>query len=182
MRRLILVLGGARSGKSHFAQALAEAHVGTVAFVATALAFDDEMRARISRHQAERPSHWTTIEAPTGVAAAITRGAAGASLVLVDCLTLLANNVMLDLPEPIDATQAEQALQREVDDLLRQFAAGTADYVLISNEVGLGLVPDNRLGRVYRDALGKANQWLAARADVVVFMVAGQPLFVKGVL
>jgi adenosylcobinamide kinase/adenosylcobinamide-phosphate guanylyltransferase len=179
-RSLTLILGGARSGKSAYAQRLAAGLGGPVLYVATAEAGDEEMRARILAHQAERPAGWRTCEAPRNTGAAIEAAAGDARVVIVDCLTLLANNVIVPLPEDTAAAEAEAALNAEVAGLLAAFGAGSAHWLVVSNEVGLGLVPEYPLGRVYRDALGRANQRLAEAADNVLFMVAGLPLVVRG--
>jgi adenosylcobinamide kinase/adenosylcobinamide-phosphate guanylyltransferase len=181
-RSLTLILGGARSGKSAYAERLAARAGGRILYVATAEAGDDEMAERIAAHRAGRPAGWTTLEAPRGAGAAILATGMEYDVVLLDCLTLLANNVIVPLPEPISAPEAEAALRREVDSLLAVYAASSAKWLVISNEVGLGLVPPYPLGRVYRDALGRANQQLAGAADHVYFMVAGLPLVVKGEL
>ena len=178
-KRLTLVLGGARSGKSSYAQQLATERGQAVVYVATAEAGDGEMAARIAAHRAERPAHWQTIEAPHAVGAAIQSDAGEADVILVDCLTLLANNVIVPLPESVTAHEAEAALNAEIEAVLNTYAASRAEWIIVSNEVGLGLVPPYPLGRVYRDALGRANQRLATAADDVVFMVAGLPLKVK---
>jgi len=178
-RKLTLILGGARSGKSALAQKLAAERRRDVLYVATATAGDDEMAARIAAHRAERPAHWRTLEAPTQVGNAIRAAAGQAEVVLVDCLTLLANNVLAVLPETVPAEVAEAALGAEVDQLLAAYRAGAAEWLVVSNEVGLGLVPPYPLGRTYRDALGRANQRLASEADQVLFMVAGLPLTLK---
>lgn len=177
-RRLTLILGGARSGKSAYAQQLATERGERVLYVATAEAGDDEMKARIEAHRAERPAHWQTLEAPRAAGSAIL-SAGNADVILIDCLTLLANNVIVSLPEPVTEWQAESALREELDGLLAAYRAGDAEWIAVSNEVGLGLVPPYPLGRVYRDALGRANQRLAAAADEVLFMVAGLPMKVK---
>jgi adenosylcobinamide kinase/adenosylcobinamide-phosphate guanylyltransferase len=156
--------------------------------VATAQAWDDEMRERIAVHRDERPNHWHTLEAPTGVGVAVSSALqgnalqddAGPQIILVDCLTMLANNVILALPEPLQQSEADEALYAEIDSLLASYAAGDASLIVVSNEVGLGIVPAYALGRVYRDALGRANQRLAAAADRVVLMVAGIAMAVKG--
>jgi adenosylcobinamide kinase/adenosylcobinamide-phosphate guanylyltransferase len=193
-RRLTLVLGGARSGKSSYAEQLAAEQDGDVIYVATAEAWDDEMRRRIEAHKTQRPAHWQTVEAPrhpgpalatvlAGRAAAPDTAVAGSSVppvVLVDCLTLLANNVLITLPEHAGEMEATNALLAEVDELLAVWQAGAAHWIVVSNEVGLGIVPAYPLGRLYRDALGRANQRVAALADAVVFMVAGIPMYVKG--
>jgi adenosylcobinamide kinase/adenosylcobinamide-phosphate guanylyltransferase len=181
-KRLTLILGGARSGKSSYAQKLAGERSERVLYVATALAFDEEMTARIAAHQAERPAGWRTLEAPHEVGAAVRAGCGDEDVLLLDCLTLLANNVILPLPDeesPGFAQAAQAALDAEIDSLLEAYAASSSEWIVVSNEVGLGLVPPYPLGRVYRDVLGRANQKLAQAADQVVFMVAGIPMIVK---
>lgn len=178
-KRLTLILGGARSGKSSYAQRLAAEHGSAIVYVATAEAGDGEMADRIAAHRAERPVHWQTLEAPRTVGAAIRSGVGQADVILIDCLTLLANNVIVPLPESVTAHEAEAALNVEIEELLGVYHQSAAEWIIVSNEVGLGLVPPYPLGRVYRDALGRANQRLAAMADEVLFMVAGLPLKVK---
>lgn len=168
--KLILVLGGARSGKSAFAQRLAR-HLGgdDVLYVATAEAGDDEMRQRIAQHRRERPATWRTLEVAQRVGESIMAQDSERGVVLIDCLTLLVSNAML-------ASAGDDAASREVEGVLGACRRSAATFIVVSNEVGLGLVPDNRLGRRYRDALGRANQELAAVADNVYLMVAGLPL------
>lgn len=181
-KKLTLILGGARSGKSSYAEKLAAERGRSVAYVATAQAWDNEMSLRIANHKADRPANWQTVEAPTQVGEAIAaaeRQAGGWDVVLLDCLTLLASNVLLTLPEPVEVSAAEAALRVEMNALLAAYANSRASWILVSNEVGLGIVPAYPLGRVYRDALGRANQQLAAVADEVLFMVAGLPMKVK---
>ena len=176
---LTFILGGARSGKSAYAEQLAEQYIGTVLYVATAEAGDDEMRERIGRHKAARPSRWQTLEVQMGVGRAIRKGDENAALVLVDCLTLLASNIITALPETALQQEADAALDLEVEHLLAAFREGRADWIIVSNEVGLGLVPPYPLGRTYRDSLGRANQRLAKAADRVIFMVSGIPVEIK---
>ncbi len=178
-KRLTLILGGARSGKSSYAQKIAAERGHTVLYVATAEAGDDEMATRIAAHRAERPARWQTLEASRNVGTAIRSHSSESQIILIDCLTLLANNVIVPLPEPVTEAEATKALQNEVDDLLRAYHASAAEWIVVSNEVGLGLVPPYPLGRVYRDALGRANQQLAAVADEVILMVAGLAMKVK---
>ncbi len=180
-KQLTFILGGARSGKSTYAEQLAAAQGERVLYVATAQAGDEEMAVRIAAHRAARPAQWRTLEAAQGVGAAIrtTLAHEKADVVLVDCLTLLASNVLLTLPEGAAAESVESALYAEVAELLAAYAASDAAWIVVSNEVGLGIVPAYPLGRVYRDALGRANQQLAAAADRVLFMVAGLPMTVK---
>jgi adenosylcobinamide kinase / adenosylcobinamide-phosphate guanylyltransferase len=170
--QLTLVLGGARSGKSRYAESLVAATPPPWIYVATAQAQDTEMAGRIAHHRARRGAGWHTIEAPHDLAAAIDAAPAGA--ILVDCLTLWLTNRMLaegDIDADIDARTAslEAALARR---------GGPA--VLVSNEVGSGIVPDNALARRFRDLQGHLNQRLAAGADRVILVVAGLPLIVKG--
>lgn len=161
------MLGGARSGKSRHAEALITRLPPPWVYVATAQAFDDEMRARIMEHRGRRAAGWRTVEAPLALADALRD--AGDVPVLVDCLTLWLSNLML-ADANLDAAEAalDAALGR------------AAPTVLVSNEVGLGIVPDNALARRFRDQAGRLHQRLAARADRVVLTVAGLPLFVKG--
>jgi len=176
---LILILGGARSGKSDYAQRLATESGRPVLYVATATAGDEEMAERIARHRAARPAHWRTLEAPTDVGRTLEAVIAGGEVVLMDCLTLLVSNLMMGEGEEVSADPLEARVVGELEALLGVCAARGATLIIVSSEVGMGLVPPYPMGRVYRDVLGRANQWLAARADRVVLMVAGIPLEVK---
>ncbi|MEM7781093.1 MAG: bifunctional adenosylcobinamide kinase/adenosylcobinamide-phosphate guanylyltransferase [Pseudomonadota bacterium] len=168
MQRVSFFLGGARSGKSRLALASAQSLPGPHVFIATAQAFDDEMRERIDRHRHERDERWRTIEAPLELASAVEE--AGSSVVLIDCCTLWLSNVML----------AEREVGKEVDRLLAAIQGSSAQIVLVSNEVGSGIVPDNKLGRDFRDEQGRLNQSLAAISERVELVVAGLPLRIKG--
>lgn len=167
-----LVLGGARSGKSAFAQKMAEtaAEAGETRpiLIATGQAFDDEMAGRIARHQADRGESWTTIEAPLALPEAITALPA-AAVVVVDCLTLWMSNLMLD----------ERDVEAAASLLVEAVAACPARLWLVSNEVGLGLVPETPLGRRFRDETGRLHQRLAQAVDQVYFVAAGLPLCLK---
>jgi adenosylcobinamide kinase / adenosylcobinamide-phosphate guanylyltransferase len=178
--KLTLILGGARSGKSSYAQSIAEQQAGVVLYVATATAGDAEMAQRIASHRSSRPPGWFTLEAPLNVGKAIRTCSFKPDFVLLDCLTLLANNLLAGLPEPVGEAAYQAAIQAELDELLQAWQTGSADWAIVSNEVGLGIVPAYPLGRVYRDVLGKANQRLAQAATRVLFMVAGLPMVVKG--
>ncbi|MEM8787269.1 MAG: bifunctional adenosylcobinamide kinase/adenosylcobinamide-phosphate guanylyltransferase [Pseudomonadota bacterium] len=164
---LTLVLGGARSGKSGHAQALAEAAAPERLYIATAEPGDAEMAARIAAHRAERGPGWRTAEAPLDVTAALATAADAA--VLVDCLTLWLSNLMA----------AEQDAPAQTETLLQAVADAAVPVVMVSNEIGLGLVPDTRLGRRFRDAQGRLNQRVAQAAGRVVFVAAGLPLTLK---
>lgn len=171
-----LVLGGARSGKSAHAEKLAAEAGERVLYVATAEARDEEMGRRIEKHRRGRPSTWETLEVPLGVGAAVRSHPGSFDAVLLDCFTLLAGNVFgLDEREPV----AEERLTAEIEALFETFEAGEASWIVVSNEVGLGIVPETPLGRVYRDVIGRAHQELARRADAVYFLVAGLPMRVK---
>jgi adenosylcobinamide kinase/adenosylcobinamide-phosphate guanylyltransferase len=162
-----LVLGGARSGKSRHAEGLC---TGERHYVATAQAFDDEMRARIAKHRQDRGSDWVTHEAPHSLVETLRDIDAPGRCILVDCLTLWLSNTML----------AESDWQGLAGVLAALLPAMRADVVLVSNEVGMGIVPETSLGRAFRDAQGILNQRVAEVADTVVFVAAGLPLVLKG--
>lgn len=178
MKSLTLILGGARSGKSNHGLELAFNHAN-VLFVATAQAWDSEMRHRIDVHKTERPDHWGTLEAPDNVGKALLASNYPADCILIDDMTLLASNVILKLSEDADTPLAEKVVLSETESLLDALNQIDADVIIVSNEVGLGIVPATKLGRNYRDALGRANQKIAKSADNVLFMVSGLPMVVK---
>ena len=176
---MILVLGGARSGKSTFAQQFALKLGGRqVLFVATAQAGDEEMRQRIERHRQERPPGWRTLEAPRDIGQAILEHHGDASVILVDCLTMLISNLLTDMQDPF-ATEVEGQVMSQIQDLVNCTERVPEALIVVSNEVGLGLVPPYPLGRAYRDLLGRVNQYLAHKADEVYLLVAGIPMPVK---
>lgn len=179
MGKLVLILGGARSGKSAFAQRLAASQAGRVAFIATAQAGDPEMVARIAAHQRKRPSTWITLEIPTGIASNWREQPPEVDLAILDCLTLLISNLVLqaasDIDQP-DEGKATALVTGEIDTLIDLIEESRCDWIVVSNEVGLGLVPPYPLGRIYRDGLGWANQRLAAIAEEVYLLVAGIPV------
>lgn len=168
--RSLLVLGGARSGKSRYAQGRAEALGLAKIYVATGEAHDAEMAERIACHRADRGEDWTTIEAPLELAEAIAANAAPDRVLLVDCLTLWASNLML----------AGRDIEAEAAGLVSAIAASHGPLILVSNEVGLGIVPDNALARRFRDVAGRINQQVARTVDEAVFIAAGLPLALKG--
>jgi adenosylcobinamide kinase/adenosylcobinamide-phosphate guanylyltransferase len=180
MGKLILVTGGARSGKSDFAEQLAAKLGGEeVLFVATAEALDADMTARIAAHRRSRLAGWLTEEAPRNVGERLRAAIGSRRVALVDCLTLLVSNTILTLGETPQLPEAEQLVEREVAELVAACDASPATVIIVTNEVGLGLVPMNALGRVFRDTLGRANQKLAARADSVYALISGIPIDVK---
>src|SRR5689334_18381057 len=170
--RVVLIVGGVRSGKSRYAQQLA-ATGERVAFIATAEDRDEEMAQRVARHRAERPSTWTTIEAPVEISDALLSCHGKFDTIVIDCLTLWASNLMEH--EQQDA----QRVAPHIDRLVRTLSRISSTIILVSNEVGSGIVPDTEMGRFYRDVLGSINQRVAAVADEVLLLVAGCPLVVK---
>ena len=164
--RIILLLGGARAGKSSFALQLAKEISSKVCVIATAQALDTDMSERITRHRAERPAHWRTIEEPYQLDDAL-RQTGDADVVIVDCLTLFVSNWLLR------DDQCEDALRQITRDFLAEAQSRPQTIICVSNEVGLGIVPETRLGRVFRDLLGRVNQDFAAAADEVYLLVAG---------
>lgn len=169
-RSISLVLGGVRSGKSRFAQELAE-KASSVAFVATAKAVDAEMEDKIRRHRQQRPKLWHTVEEPVELARVLGTHAPQFDLLLVDCLTIFVANAL---------EEGRDAASRQIAAFLEGLRASEASVVLVSNEVGSGIVPVYPSGRQFRDLLGELNQKVAAMADSVVLMVAGLPLVLKG--
>jgi adenosylcobinamide kinase / adenosylcobinamide-phosphate guanylyltransferase len=170
--RLVLVLGGARAGKSTYALGLAQEKDGPVCFIATAQAFDDDMSARIDRHRSERPSQWQTIEEPYEINRAL-HEASEASVVIVDCLTLFVSNWLLREDE------CEHILREITADFVNTARSQRQTIICVSNEVGLGVVPETRLGRTFRDLLGRVNQDFAQAADEVYLLVAGLKMQLK---
>jgi len=170
------VLGGARSGKSSYAQQVAAYRGGRVLFCATAQPLDEEMRERIQAHRQNRPPGWDTLEIKDGLASALAGKTGGYDTVILDCVTLLTANC---IGESVDYGAAEKVVDAEIDSLIDLMSRAVCRFILVSNEVGGGIVPDNRLARVYRDALGRANQRLARAADEVILMTAGLPMKLK---
>jgi adenosylcobinamide kinase/adenosylcobinamide-phosphate guanylyltransferase len=179
----ILLIGGARSGKSHFAQELALKSGEPVLFVATAEAGDEEMQRRISAHQRSRPAGWSTLEVTTHIGSQIVQNIGGARVVIVDCITLLVSNFMGQHGNQTDeqtiASHIESGVAGEINELIECINRVDASFIMVTNEVGTGLVPVSSTGRLYRDELGKANQILAEHADEVYMMVAGLPVPIK---
>lgn len=170
MRRTVFVLGGARSGKSAFAERLADATGLEQVYIATGQAFDAEMEARIDAHRRSRGTGWRTVEAPQALTQAIRAKARHDRVLLVDCLTLWLSNCLL----------ADDDIAAAIDELGRMLEAADGTIILVSNEVGLSIVPENALARAFRDHSGRMNQAIAARADEAWLVAAGLPLKLKG--
>ena len=168
----ILVLGGCRSGKSSHALQLAETMGRRRVFVATCVPHDDEMQDRVDRHRRERSDTWRTLEIPINLAEAIRDHSPVADVILVDCLTLWLNNLLMQ-------TQDTNQMLRAIDELAEAVKTAPHAVILVSNEVGTGIVPENRLARLYRDLAGWTNQAIAAACDRVIWTVAGIPVTIK---
>ena len=191
--QLILILGGARSGKSAFAERVAASSGRTVTYIATATAGDDEMRTRIAHHRASRPREWHTIEEPLDLAGAVRQAYRFADVLLLDCVTLWLGNMLSQEPGQrenddksieelrITSNLFDEACLKQVEALLAvvQSAEPNKTLIVVTNEVGLGVVPAYTLGRVYRDTLGYVNQRLAQAADRVYLMMAGMAVDIK---
>lgn len=173
MSETILVIGGCRSGKSSHALTLAEAHKGDRnLFVATCVPYDSEMQKRVDDHKAERDGTWTGLEEATRIAAVIERESEGADVILVDCLTLWVTNMLME-------ERTDDAVFAAVAELIRAMEDAACPVIFVSNEVGAGIVPENRLARRFRDLAGFTNRKIAEAAGSVVWMVAGIPVPVK---
>lgn len=179
MDKLTLILGGARGGKSTYAEQLAKQHTGNVLYIATAQALDDEMVDRIEKHKLQRSDSWHSLEIPKGVGAEIAPHIKAGDLILLDCLTMLIANVILDVCGDLDNPDeqlASDAVDQELESLLATIQQSDAQWILVSNEVGMGVVPPYPVGRLYRDLLGWANRKVAGISDDVFLLVAGMVL------
>ena len=171
---IIFITGGVRSGKSDFAQELAERREGKRLFLATAQALDAEMEERIRKHREKRGTRWETLEEPVHIGKALQSVAGSYKTILVDCLTVWMSNLFMEYPDHMDERM------KAVDEFIESFDGCDETIIIVSNEVGLGIVPDNPLARSYRDELGFLNQRMARHADTVYMLVAGIPLKIKG--
>jgi len=172
-KKIIFITGGARSGKSQFAQELAQKFPGPKAYLATAQALDEEMAERIERHKKNRSPGWQTLEEPRQITSVIKESGEHYSLILLDCLTLWISNLMT-------AGWNEKKILREADRLLLACRGMKGSLILVGNEVGMGIVPDNPQARIFRDLSGQIQQKIAGEADEVYFMVCGLPQKIKG--
>ncbi len=175
-KRLTLILGGIRSGKSSFAQELASSG-DKVLFLATAEPLDQEMGARIRAHKESRPDHWDTLEEPLELASALVPILHRYDTMLLDCLTVWVSNLLHSTP---DFSTNRRDIPSDVEALLDVYRRSEASWIIVSNEVGLGLVATTELGRVFTDELGRVNRLIAAEADIVYFMTAGISSKIKG--
>ena len=172
MGKITLILGGARSGKSQFALKLARETSRSVVFIATATVSDKEMWKRIKLHRKNRPSHWKTIEEPKKLSFLVKRISKKTDLIIIDCLTIFISNLLLE-------GRSDYSIQSEVNSVLRTIRNSGFNSLIVSNEVGMGIVPDNPLARRFRDLAGRINQFIAAASDEAYFIVSGLPLKLK---
>ncbi len=185
MSRIIYVTGGARSGKSTYAEQLASAFGEDVVYIATAMATDDEMIKRIAKHRQQRPSEWLTIEAFLDIDQEIKKLPGNITALLLDCLTVMISNILLQDDVDWDHISMDRVqgmetnIMVQVDRLLSALEQTQLTAILVSNELGMGLVPPYRLGRIFRDIAGRINQRIAARADEAYFLVSGIPIRLK---
>lgn len=173
MGNITFILGGARSGKSSYAIELAKKIGTNTAFIATCIPLDEEMRLRIQNHKEQRPSEWQTFEEPKDVAPLIQKIGSRFDLIIIDCLTILITNLLLN-------EMPDEVIEKKINDIVDALASTGSSAIIVSNEVGLGIVPDNPLSRRFRDLAGRINQMVSARADEVYFMVSGLKLPMKG--
>jgi len=178
--KLIFIIGGARSGKSNFAEKIAAKANQEVAYIATGQPLDDEMKIRIKKHKDRRPINWETYEEPIEVRELVSRLGLEKEVILIDCLTLLTSNLLLREEDKVEDQKWQEEILLEIKRLAEISYKVPAQVIIVSNEVGMGLVPDNPLGRVYRDILGKANSIIVDKADEVFMMVSGISLKIKG--
>ncbi|ATW28119.1 bifunctional adenosylcobinamide kinase/adenosylcobinamide-phosphate guanylyltransferase [Candidatus Formimonas warabiya] len=186
MGKSILVTGGARSGKSKFAEKLVKDLAGPVLYVATAQVFDEEMKLRVEKHRQSRPADWATVEAYRGLGKIVADQGDRYQGILIDCITIMVTNLLFDLPEiqqedfsRNSIEQAETRILEEAGRLAQGIASSPATIVMVTNELGSGIVPEYPLSRIFRDIAGRVNQYLAEKADEAYFVVSGIPIKLK---
>lgn len=186
MSKIILVTGGARSGKSSFAESLCKDRNNNTAYIATSIPFDDEMKDRVKKHQDSRPSEWKTYEIFKDIYSIIKEVSENHETVILDCVTLLVNNLMfnsdinIDNASPKEVNDLEIYIKDQVNKLLDEVKSTNLYFVIVTNEIGMGIVPGNKLSRIYSDIVGRVNQLIASKSDEVHFVVSGIPMKVKG--
>jgi adenosylcobinamide kinase/adenosylcobinamide-phosphate guanylyltransferase len=186
MGKAILVTGGARSGKSSYAEKLARELGGNILYIATSIPFDEEMKSRVKKHREARPSEWDTYEGYRGLGQVISEKGGHYNGILLDCITVMVTNLLLEYSGIDydnacyeDFAEAEKSIKEEVEKLLEGVRKSKATVIMVTNEVGSGIVPENLLGRVFRDIAGRMNQYIAERCDEVFITVCGLPLKLK---
>lgn len=186
MGKAILITGGARSGKSSYAERLARDMGGSVLYIATSIPFDEEMKSRVKKHRESRPSEWDTYEGYRDIGQVISEKNRQYKGILLDCITVMVTNLLLEYPGIDydnacyeDFSEAEKAIKEEVRELMDSVGKSEATVIMVTNELGSGIVPENLLGRVFRDIAGRMNQYIAERCDEVYLTVCGLPLKLK---
>ena len=186
MSNIVLVTGGARSGKSDFAESLCIKQHNKTAYIATSIAFDDEMKDRVRKHQESRPKDWKTYEIYKDIYSIVKDLDKNHDTVLLDCVTLMVNNLMfyynmnIDTATVEELNEVEHYIKDQILKLLEAIKNTNLYFVIVTNELGMGIVPENKLSRIYRDFVGRANQLIAKNSDEVYFVVSGIPMKVKG--
>lgn len=183
--KMILITGGARSGKSTYAEKLAKDFGEQVLYIATSIPFDDEMKYRIKKHREQRPAHWQTIEAYKNLDAQIESSVKGKDAVLLDCITIMITNIMLEINTDWDnitgdiSSRVEDKVKHEIQSLIEAGKNIDIPLIMVTNEIGMGIVPDNAMSRLFRDIAGRMNQMLAHASDEVYLCVSGIPVRIK---
>ena len=186
MSNIILVTGGARSGKSNFAESLCIKQNNKTAYIATSIAFDDEMKNRVKKHQESRPKEWKTYEIYKDIYSIVEELDKTHDTVIMDCVTLMVNNLMFTYGIEVDEAtskelnELENYIKDQITKLLEAVKQTNLYFVIVTNEVGMGIVPENKLSRIYGDFVGRANQLISKYSDEVYFVVSGIPMKVKG--
>lgn len=187
MGRIVLMTGGARSGKSTYAERYIAQHFERISYIATAIAFDDEMRLRIAKHQAQRPAEWRTYEAYNNLDQLVVDINQLSDACLLDCLTIMVTNCMMDAthidwdkPDPKAVHRLQEEVLQNMTKLLETIRKIDLNMVFVTNELGMGVVPENPMARAFRDIAGRVNQLVAAYADEVYLLVCGLPMALKG--
>ena len=185
MSNIILVTGGARSGKSNFAESLCIKQNNRTAYIATSIPFDDEMKNRVKKHQESRPQEWKTYEIYKDIYSIVEELDNNHDTVIMDCVTLMVNNLMFTYGIEVDKAtsqelnELEEYIKEQIKKLMEAIKKTNLYFVIVSNEVGMGIVPENKLSRIYADFVGRANQLIAKYSDEVYFVVSGIPMKVK---
>ncbi len=185
MSKIILVTGGARSGKSNFAEKLCMDRNNNTAYIATSIPFDDEMKDRVKKHQENRPINWNTYEIYEDIYSIIKEIYTGHETVILDCVTLLVNNLMFEHNLNIEESsqeeikKLEQYIKEQVVKLIEEIEKTNLYFVFVTNELGMGIVPGNKLSRIYADIVGRINQYIASKSNEVYFVVSGIPMKIK---
>lgn len=186
MGKAILITGGARSGKSSYAEKLAKEFAGKVLYIATSIPFDEEMKSRVKMHKESRPSEWNTYEGYRDLGRVVLSKGRGHNVILIDCITVMVTNLLLEYPGIDydkagyeDFAESEKAIKSEIERLMEGVRESESTVIMVTNELGSGIVPENVLSRVFRDIAGRVNQYIAEQCDEVFMTVCGLPLKLK---